>query len=267
MELASVSAPEAAQSQEAIPGIAGELLTAYNAQDLSIRNKQQLIKSTIEEVARENVRCRELDSELASLNRKIYCVVEENKAYEAKCAELWEYLNQAVKTKLEYTHRMSDLNQQLQQGKRTYEKYAASIEEYEKNSEIVEKKSSEYQQLEEKRAELESICDEIESKEALCLDERIEELRRITAAEQEEKRELENRKSQLNEKIEELRTEVDSIEREKDIYEKRNKAQLFRMQRQLQENNLGLEKQTDQLKQLTLQRDQLLGNSHQATNS
>ena len=262
-----LTTPEATQSEEAIPGIAGELLTAYNAQDLAIRNKQQLIKSLIEEGASENVRCRELESELASLNRKIYCVVEENKGYEAKCAELWEYLDQSLKTKLEYTQLLSELNQQLQEKKRTYEKYTASIEEYEKNSEIVEKKSSEYQRLEELTAELESIREEIESKSAVDLDERIEELRKVTLVEQERKGELESQRSQLNERVEELDNEVDNLEREKEMYEKRNQAQLIRMQRQLQENNLSLEKTTDQLNQLTIQRDQLLGNTQQATNS
>ena len=84
-------------NEEVIPDLAGELVTAYDAQDVAIKEKQQLIKHTHEEIARETVHSRELESELASTNRKIYCAVEENKGHEAKCAELQEELNLMVK--------------------------------------------------------------------------------------------------------------------------------------------------------------------------
>ena len=261
MELTSNSAPEIPEREEAIPGIAGELLTAYNAQDLAMRNKQQLIKDTIEEEARENVRVCELERELASLNRRIYCVVEDNKGHEAKCAELWEYLNHSLKTKLEYTQQLNELDQQLLEQKQTYDRYTASMEEYEKNSEIVEKKSSEYKRLVALTAELESIRKEIESNNAAGIDERIDELRKIIVVEQERKIDLQNKRCQLNARIEELENGVASLEREKEIYEKRNQAQLIRMQRQLQETNQSLEKTTEQLNQLTIERDLLLRNT------
>ena len=246
-------------NEEVIPDLAGELVTAYDAQDVAIKEKQQLIKRTHEENAKETVHIRELESELACTNRKIYCAVEENKRYEAKCAELQEELNLMVKKKLNKVQLLNNLKQKLVEKKRSFQVYTDKIEEYNRCTEIVERKSSEYKLLEKAKLELEDINNEIQKRSEVNQNEKIDELKRKLVAEENREVELRARKSHLDELIVEREKKLESIEKEKEIYMKRNQAQLIRMKRQLQESNISLEKKAEQVRQLSRHRDQLRG--------
>ena len=246
-------------NEEAIPDLAGELVNAYDAQDVAIKEKQQLIKRTREENARETVHSRELESELASTNRKIYCTVEENKGYEAKCAELQEKLNLMVKKKLDTVQLLNNLKQELVEKKRSFQVYTDKIDDYNRCTEVVQRKSSEYKLLEKAKIELENINNEIQKRSDVNLNEKIEELKLKLVAEENRKVELRANKSHFDELILEKKKKLESIEKEKDIFVKRNQAQLIRMKRQLQESNISLEKKAEQVKQLARHRDQLRG--------
>ena len=242
------------ESEEVLPDIAGELLTAYNAQDVAIKKKQQLIKETNEEIVKESVRCRELESELASLNRKIYCAIEDGKGYEAKCAELWEEVNKSLKRKLELSSKLRDIKHELDEKKRAYEKYGNIMWEYGESESVVEKKNVVYKCLQEARVEFEAVCDEVEAISEMQFEVEIGKLRNGIQEALERRNEVKMRNSQMSDRISELGNRMDSIEREKDIYLKRNQAQLNRMQRQLKEVNLSLEKKQDQLRHVSRQR-------------
>ena len=246
-------------NEEVIPDLAGELVTAYDAQDVAIKEKQQLIKHTHEEIARETVHSRELESELASTNRKIYCAVEENKGHEAKCAELQEELNLMVKRKLDTVQLLNNLKHKLLEKKRTFQVYADKIEEYNRCTEIVKRKSSEYKLLEKAKIEFENTNKEIQKRNEVNWNEKVEELKRKLVAEENRQVELRARKSNLDQLTVEREKKLESIEKEKEVYVKRNQAQLIRMKRQLQESNSSLEKKAEQVRQLTRYRNQLRG--------
>lgn len=233
-----------------IPDITAELVEASNNQDIAIRKKELEIREVKNNTDKEEVKCCQLESELASLNRKIYCAVEDTKELESKSLCEKENLNKILMESLQLKSKIKHCVQNVIERKQQYTTYKEKMRNYDYNILNSLESTIEFVKLSELKTKLEDINQQIKTKEGFKYGSQIEtvdrELEKLTS----EKEGLISKQAVLTTQLAEIKNNIDNIEKEKEIYLKRNKAQLKRLQKQLQELDNYRKKKHEEVEEL-----------------